>query len=145
MELTSKQKGNLTELQCLTAFIQQGCTVSIPYGDCARYDFLVDIDGIIIKVQCKTSHMSNTQDGIVFSCRSTEPASLSGTKNRRYSKEQIDYFCTYWYNQCYLIPVEECSVEKKLRFIPPKNGQKVGISFAEDYKLEIQLDKIKQG
>ena len=85
MELTPKQKGNLTELQCLTAFIQQGCTVSIPYGDCARYDFLVDINGIIIKVQCKTSHMSNTQDGIVFSCRSTEPASLSGTKNRRYS------------------------------------------------------------
>ena len=53
MELTPKQKGNLTELQCLTAFIQQGCTVSIPYGDCARYDFLVDIDGIIIKVQCE--------------------------------------------------------------------------------------------
>ena len=35
-----KQKGNLTELQCLTAFTELGYTVSIPYGDCAKYDFI---------------------------------------------------------------------------------------------------------
>lgn len=139
MELTPKQKGNLTELQCLTAFIQQGCTVSIPYGDCARYDFLVEYNGKIIKVQCKTSRLfGDNNDGILFPCRSTEP----GMKERRYTKEQIDYFCTYFNNQCYLVPIEECSIEKRLRFIPPKNGQRVGISFAEDYKLEIQLPKI---
>ena len=39
MELTSKQKGNLTELQCLTAFVAEGCGVSIPYGDNSKYDF----------------------------------------------------------------------------------------------------------
>lgn len=33
MELTSKEKGNLTELQCLTAFYELGYKVSIPYGE----------------------------------------------------------------------------------------------------------------
>jgi hypothetical protein len=39
--LNSKQKGNLTELLCLAAFTELGYTVSIPYGDCAKYDFIV--------------------------------------------------------------------------------------------------------
>ena len=143
MELSPKQKGNLTELQCLTSFIKYGCTVSIPYGDCARYDFLVDINGKIIKVQCKTSHIFGDEDGIEFACRSTEPTGGKGTKNRRYTEDEIDFFCTYFNNKCYLIPVNECSTIKKLRFIPPKNNQKVGISFAKDYELEIQLNKIQ--
>ena len=142
IELTPKQKGNLTELRCITSFIENGATVSIPYGDCARYDFLAEINGKIIKVQCKTSRLfGDVNDGIEFSCKSTEPSSNS----RRYTKNEIDYFCTYYNNQCYLVPVEECSVAKKLRFIPPKNGQKVGISYAKDYELEIQLSKIKKG
>ena len=48
--LDSKQKGNLTELQCITAFIAEGCTVSIPYGDCAKYDFIIDFNGQLFKI-----------------------------------------------------------------------------------------------
>lgn len=55
MILNSKQKGNLTELQCLAAFGQYGYTISIPYGDCARYDFIVDINNKLYRIQCKTS------------------------------------------------------------------------------------------
>ena len=55
MELTSKQKGNLTELQCITYLYQLGYKCSIPYGENSRYDFIVDIDGILIRVQVKTS------------------------------------------------------------------------------------------
>jgi len=36
MDLTTKQKGNITELQCITAFYQHGCQVSIPFGDNAK-------------------------------------------------------------------------------------------------------------
>ena len=54
-----------------------------------------------------------------------------------------DYFCTYWDNQCYLVPISECSAAKKLRFIPPKNGQKVGITYAKDYEIQGQLEKLK--
>lgn len=144
MELNSKQKGKLTELQCITAFIQAGCSVSIPYGDDSRYDFIADIDGQLIKVQVKTSsEKKGTENAIVFSCRSTH-VNCSGVKNIRYNANEIDYFATYWDNQCYIVPIQEASVEKTLRFAPPKNGQIKGVSFAKDYLLEKQLEKIKE-
>ena len=40
--MDSKKKGNLTELQCLAAFVECGCGVSIPYGDNSKYDFIAD-------------------------------------------------------------------------------------------------------
>lgn len=142
MELSSKQKGNLTELQCITAFYELGYAVSIPYGENSRYDFIADVDGKLLKIQVKTSSVKDDGSVIEFSCRSTRVNS-QGPISRTYTKEEIDYFCTYYQNQCYLIPIEECSKSKKLRFEPPKSGQKVGINFASDYELEKQLDKIK--
>ena len=42
IELSSKEKGNLTELQCLTAIYELGYKASIPYGENSRYDFILD-------------------------------------------------------------------------------------------------------
>lgn len=143
MGLSSKQKGNLTELQCLTSFYEYGCHVSLPYGENSRYDMIVDVDGRLIRVQVKTSSLKDgNPEAIEFSCRSSHVNS-QGVKSVRYTSEQIDYFATYWEGKCYLIPVNECSVAKTLRFVPPKNGQIKGISFAEDYELAKQLENIK--
>ena len=94
---------------------------------------------IIKKCKCKLKD----ENAIKFSCRSTH-VNCTGVKNVRYSENEIDYFATYWNNQCYLVPVRECSVEKTLRFAPPKSGQLKGITFAKDYLLDIQLAKIKE-
>ena len=142
MELTSKQKGNLTELQCITAFIAEGCGVSIPYGDNSKYDFIADVNGKLLKIQVKTSSFKD-EGAIKFSCRTTH-VNCTGVKNERYSIDEIDFFATYWDGKCYLIPVAECSVDKTLRFVPPKNGQIKGISFAKDYILADQLQKVKE-
>ena len=142
MELDTKKKGNLTEMQCMSAFMEQGCGVSIPFGDNSKYDFIADVDGHLLKIQVKTA--SPKDDNVIkFSCRSTH-VNCTGVKHIRYSANDIDYFATYWDNKCYLVPVEECSVEKTLRFVPPKNGQIKGITFAKDYLLNIQLAKIKE-
>lgn len=143
MQLNSKQKGNLTELQCLSAFVEQGCAVSIPYGDNSKYDFIADIDGYLFKIQVKTSSLKD-ENTISFSCRTTH-VNCKGVKNERYSSNEVDFFATYWNNQCYLIPVGECSVTKTLRFAPPKNGQSKGITFAVDYELQKQLKKVRGG
>ena len=142
MELTSKQKGNLTELQCLTAFVSSGCGISIPYGDNSKYDFIADVNGKLLKVQVKTSSLKD-ENAIKFSCRTTH-VNCKGVKNERYSSDDVDYFATYWNSKCYLIPISECSVEKTLRFTPTKNGQIKGISFASDYELEKMVMKIKE-
>ena len=45
-------------------------------------------------------------------------------------------------NKSYLIPVEECSIEKRLWLVPPENNQTKGVSFAKNYELEtILLEK----
>jgi hypothetical protein len=52
----TKLTGNITELTILLELIKRGYSVSIPYGDRARYDLIVDIpDKGIFRVQCKTA------------------------------------------------------------------------------------------
>lgn len=144
VELTSKQKGNLTELQVITYLYSLGYQCSLPYGENSRYDLIADINGKLVKIQVKTSSLKkDSTDAIEFSCRSTRINS-QGTVNTRYTKNEIDFFATFWENQCYLIPIEECSVSKTLRFSYPKNGQKKGICLAENYTAEKQIQKIQE-
>lgn len=140
--LNSKQKGNITEVECMLAFLKLGYNVLMPYGDCERYDFVVDIEGKLLKIQVKTSSDSHIDEGyIIFKC--ANKTTKEGQFIRHpYTKEQIDYFMTSYNGQYYLIPVEETSTEKRLRFTPPKNGQLKGISFAKDYELEKMVKTI---
>lgn len=142
--LESKQIGNLTELQCITSFYELGYKVSLPYGENSRYDFIVDINGILIRVQVKTCKVSEDGSTISFPCRSTRVNS-NGCYHRKYTKNEIDYFCTYYNNTCYLIPVNECSNEKRLRFFESKNNQQRGINYAKEYELLPQVQKILNG
>lgn len=141
IELSSKEKGNLTELQCLTAFYELGYKASIPYGENSRYDFILDIDGILLRIQVKTCQVTNT--GIKIPCRSSR-ANANACYNYGYDKEQIDYFATYYNGHCYLVKVEECSAEKTLVFSNKRTNQ-YAPSFIDDYLLEKQIAKIKSG
>ena len=137
----NKIKGLVTELQCQTYLTSLGYNVFVPLGEDCRYDLIADIDGRLIRVQCKTSR--EIEPGVIeFPCRSSRSNTQSNLR-RRYTADEIDYFCTFWNGQCYLIPISECSVSKKLRFVSPKNGQKVGINYAKDYELQGQLEKLK--
>jgi hypothetical protein len=139
--LDSKKKGNLTEMQCMAAFMSCNCSVSIPFGDNSKYDFIADVDGRLLKIQVKTASVKE-EGAIKFSCRSTH-VNCAGVKNVKYTSDDIDYFATYWDGVCYLVDVNECSNEKTLRFSLPKNGQLKGITMAEHYQLENQLKLIK--
>ena len=141
-ELTTKQKGDLTELQCITAFYELGYTVSIPYGENSRYDFIADVNGKLIRVQVKSALQKDDGSAFEFSCRSVLTNSNKVTL-KTYTVEEIDYFCTYFKNKCYLVPVTECVRSKTLRLKPPRIKQLDRIHMAEDYELHKQIDKIK--
>ena len=134
--MNSKQLGNITEVQVMLGFLQLGYNVLTPYGDCERYDFVADVNGKFVKIQVKSSKVSD--DGTKFSF-STASTHYSDGKcvHHSYSKEDIDYFATVYNNQIYLIPVEECSSRlQSLRLISTKNGQTRGVKWAKDYRLE---------
>ena len=141
MELSNKDKGNLTELQCITACYELGYKVSIPYGENSRYDFILDVNNILIRVQVKTcQELSN---GIKIKCRSTQ-INAKQIKNHYYNKEEIDYFATFYNGNCYLIKVEECSTDKTLSFSNIRKNQ-YRVNFIDDYLLDKQIEKIKSG
>ena len=133
--LDSKQKGNLTELQCLVEFAKLGIKTSLPYGENCRYDFIIDINGHLLKVQSKTSHKLENGEGFEFKCESVVVTTTKPTSTK-YSLNEIDFFATIDNDKCYLVPVEECGCRKTLRYVYPRNGQKKGISLAENYELE---------
>ena len=47
--------GTITELKCITYFLELGYTVSVPQNPC-RYDFIIDTGDKLLKVQVKTSN-----------------------------------------------------------------------------------------
>lgn len=139
--MNSKEIGNLTELQCITALYALGCDVSIPFGNSQKYDLIMDYKGKLYKVQVKHA---NEVEGEYFTFKTRwQGHNTSGYTQTSYTKEDIDLFATYCQNQLYLIPVEECSgALKTIRFIPPKNGQIKGVNFAKDYVAEEVLKRL---
>lgn len=135
INMNSKQIGNITEFESMLAFMKLGYNVLTPYGDCERYDFVVDVNGNFIRVQSKTSHSDDDGASFTFSGRSSNRKD-GKIVHHHYTKEEIDYFVTTFDGKTYLIPVEECGADKRLRILPAKNGQVRGITWAKDYELE---------
>lgn len=133
--LNSKQVGNITEIEVLLALVKLGYTVLTPYGDCDRYDLLVEINKTFYRIQCKTAALDRDPEAFSFNCRSTHK---SGGKiiHQKYSKDDIDFFATSFRGKVYLIPVEQCGTRKVLRLNKPKNNHKINVYYADDYELE---------
>lgn len=137
MDIT-QSVGNTNELLCMADFIKRGYECCIPYGNSAKYDFIVQKEDKFYKIQCKASHYSNkngvvNQDAIEFNTvRAT--TNTKETKKYHYSKEEVDYFATHFNNQTYLVPLEECSHHKTLWLIEPPLSN---CSKAEDYSIDV--------
>lgn len=133
----TKSIGNVNELKCITKFISAGFDCSIPYGDASKYDFIADINGQLLRFQCKSSRnviKGNGEidpDAFIFSC-TCSTTNTQQTIRHKYTKKDIDYFCTCFNNEIYIIPVEECSNTKTLRLNPPSNNIS-NYNKAEDY------------
>lgn len=133
--------GNTNELKCLIAFIELRYECSIPYGNGAKYDFIVDNGDKLYKIQCKSSRYVNDHgtiktDCIIFSTIN-QTTNTKETIRKKYTSEEVDYFATSFNGKVYVIPIDECSNvnSKTLRFSPPKNNVEK-YSKAEDYEIE---------
>ena len=137
------QKGVVTELQCQLDFTKLGYVVSQPITPC-RYDSLVDLGNKIIKVQCKSCHsIDDNNTAVQFECRSTRNVKQGDYSNhRKYLETEIDYFYTTYNGQGYLIPVQECSTSKILRFASTSNNK--NISWATNYEIQKVLMEVSK-
>ena len=72
-----------------------GYNVSVPIGEDCRYDIILDIKKELLKIQIKTCQVK--KNGISIN---TTSVTTSGKENNihKYTKEEIDYFATYYNN-----------------------------------------------
>ena len=139
MMISTRALGTIVEYQCATALMELGCVVSFPLGDFAKYDLICDYHGHLLRLQVK--HATATSDRITFHCESTQ-INRTRVEFRRYTKDDIDYFCTFSFGKCYLVPVNECGTYKSLRLTPTRNNASQGISWAADYEASVMLTKL---
>lgn len=129
--MNSNILGKTTEIEVMLYLIKRGYSVSLPYGDKDRYDQIWDINGKLYRIQVKTSHICSKNTGKAIEFKTT------GTSNGRttsYSQNDIDYFATFWEGQVYVVPVEETSSKKILRF--EASIEQPNISWAKNYTFE---------
>ena len=139
--LNTHFQGKTTEMKVALAFLQKGYQVSQPLVSDSRYDFIIDINNKLLKIQVKTCRIFE-EEGYIDFATSTSHTNTQGTVNHSYSEKEIDYFATIYNNECYLIPFSEIgSSSKKLRLLPTKNGQVKNICFAKDYIAKEVLER----
>lgn len=140
-ELNTHFRGEITEQQVVIEFLKLGYLVSKPLVQSSRYDFIVDINHKLYKIQVKTGTLK--EDSYIEFATSTSHTNTKRTVNVSYSADDVDYFATMYEGQCYLIPREICGKrEQRLRLVPTKNGQTKGIVFAKDYLLKDVLERL---
>ena len=127
-------------MECMLEFMKLGYQVSIPFGEDSRYDFIGDVNGRLLKIQCKACSEIFDEDSKNISAIKFKTVRQSGGNAKvntrtKYTAEEIDYFATSYQGKCYLVPVTQCSNEKTLRILPTKNGQIKGITWLKDCEL----------
>ena len=104
-----KRRGEWVELQFMARAAAHGLTVSKPWGDSARYDFIVEHAGRFHRVQVKSTTMYMPARGNhrgSYMCNTV--SRNSDWKNaRHYDAAQIDFFAFYIIPEdvWYIVPI----------------------------------------
>lgn len=112
----SKDRGDETEARAIEKLVSNGYSVSIPFGDNDKYDLLVDDEGDLYRVQCKTA-WRNKEETIRFNTHSQ--TTRDGEYHERTYHGEIDAFLVRYpeTETFYWIDVEEATEQKmELRF-----------------------------
>ena len=102
----SKIIGEKAEALFLAECINKDLIVSRPFGDNAPYDFVVDVDGKLVKVQVKSTTIFSECRKYRITCGH---GSTTNNKKEPYSKKEVDFIAVYVfdYDAWYLIPIKK--------------------------------------
>jgi hypothetical protein len=94
-----KKRGEWAELRFMARASEQGLSISKPWGDSNRYDFIVEHDGKLLRIQVKSTTYRRWRSYI---CR------LNG---ELYTSKQIDFLVAYVIpkNVWFIFPISSIS------------------------------------
>ena len=130
-------KGNVAELAIATEAARLGRSVLKPLTEHERYDLVLEIQGRLIRVQCKWG--SRKRDVICVRVSSSYHSPTRGYVKSTYDESQIDALAVYCedLDRCYLLPVSMVAGRQllHLRTSAPRNNQRAAINYAAEYEL----------
>lgn len=130
----SKKQGELNQLRFLLKCYEKGFQVSLPYGDSAKYDCVVDGNGKLYRVQIKST---SYQDKSRRQDRYKIIASGGCDAKKPYTKDDIDILAVYIvpHNTWYLVPVERLEAHISTYFAPQREGKGKYEPFKEGWEI----------
>ena len=131
-------KGITTELHCMLAFRNRGIIISQPITQDSKYDFIVDINNKLLRIQCKSSTGYDNDAYIKFRTKTTNVRQGISTS---YSEKDVDYFYTWYNDKDYLIPIQEIGSQSFTLRFNSNNSANPSIHWAKDYELDEILRK----
>lgn len=132
------QSGLITELLCQYDFTKLGIVLFAPITSDSRSDFIAEINGEFIKIQCKSATESADGNSFTFSTSSKN----WNTKEIKKYQGQIDYFYTNHNNKGYLVPINEANGRQKTLRLFAKDDKNPAICWAKDYEIDKVLRKL---
>jgi PD-(D/E)XK endonuclease len=132
-----KSIGDRSTLAIMLALQAAGLPFLVPFGENTRYDLVVELDGRLVRVQCKTGR---TRRGVIEFKVCSSYAHLPSPRARaRHYEGEVDYFAVYCpqTSGVYLIPIENVPNRwtGSLRLEPTRNRQRLGVRLARDYEI----------
>lgn len=112
-DLKSQQQGNIGLGQAIAYFTSKGYIVSLPLNDCQDYDLVVEMDGVLKRVQVKTTRCVDGKGDYICTLKSS-----GGTAGKIYHTV-VDSVCELLFIVTeslsrYLIPVESLNSRSSL-------------------------------
>ena len=128
----TKRKGQIAELAVMAEAVARGYRVSIPYGEDAPYDLVVERNGQLERVQCK--YVESDGRVIIVRCLCT-----NNWVDTRYTPATVDWIATYDHvsKRCFFVPSSMLGDDGRnrihLRLVPSANNQTARVWWAQDF------------
>jgi hypothetical protein len=116
--MTPKELGELAEAEFLRRALGMGMAIAKPWGESRAYDFIVDDEGRLCRVQVKAAFREGPKGG--YSLRAYR------SSEKCYTKKEIDALAGYAApeNAWYLFPVWVIKKVKSLKLFPGSKGRR---------------------
>lgn len=132
---TSNEYGISQELLVVSILVNYG-TVSIPYGNSARYDCILDIDNHYYRIQIKSLNMLD-EDTIYIPMSNARLAGNNGKVTKEYTSEDVDFIAICFNQKVYLFNPDLSKHGYTVRINKPTQYNQHWI---EDYEISKVLD-----
>lgn len=104
------QIGDITEYRFALYCMEHNIPISKPMNNNLPYDFIIDLNGKLLKIQVKTGYDGKGQNSFMFNTRSTSK-NFSEVVEKTY-EDKIDAFITQYPiipNKFFFIPIDKAS------------------------------------